>query len=338
MNEHDKAAAKQYWSGRRVFITGSSGLLGSWMTKELIELGAEVVGLIRDWVPTARLVSEGIVDKMTVVRGDIEDMDVLERVMSEYETQTVFHLAAQAIVGTANRNPVPTFRSNIAGSWNLFDACRRVKTVKAVVVASSDKAYGTPDTLPYDESMPLQGLHPYDVSKSCTDLLAQTYHHTYGLGVCITRCGNFYGGGDLNFNRIIPGTIRSALAGERPIIRSDGTMIRDYIYVRDVVDAYLTLAQAMEDSSLHGEAFNFSTESRLTVLELTQKILAVMGETQLTPVILNEASNEIQEQYLSAKKARERLGWKPTYTLETALSETVEWYRRFLNGLEDRGS
>lgn len=331
MNDNNSANAQQYWSGRRVFVTGSSGLLGSWMTKQLIDLGANVVGLIRDWVPSSRLISEGIVNKMTVVRGDIEDMDVLERTLSQYEIQNVFHLAAQAIVGTANHNPIPTFRSNIAGSWNLFDACRRVPSVKAVVVASSDKAYGTPDTLPYDETMPLQGLHPYDVSKSCTDLLAQTYHHTYGLGVCITRCGNFYGGGDLNFNRIIPGTIRSALAGEQPLIRSDGTMIRDYIYVRDVVDAYLMLAQAMEDPAIHGEAFNFSTESRLNVLELTQKILGVMGCSDLEPVILNEANNEIQEQYLSAKKAREKLGWKPNYTLETALGETVDWYKAFLS-------
>lgn len=322
----------RYWSGRRVFVTGCTGLLGSWLTRELVEQGADVVGLVRDWVPHSSLVSEGTIDRITVVRGDIEDIPVLERALAEYEIQNVFHLAAQAIVGTANRNPLPTFKSNIAGSWNLFDACRRCPTVSAVVVASSDKAYGTPDTLPYDETMPLKGLHPYDVSKSCTDLLAQTYHHSYGLAVCITRCGNFYGGGDLNFNRIIPGTIRSALAGERPLIRSDGTMIRDYIYVRDVVAAYLMLAEAMQDPALHGEAFNFSTESRYTVLELTRRVLEVMGRTDLEPIVLNEASNEIQEQYLSATKARERLGWKPVYTLEAALAETVDWYRSFLPG------
>lgn len=331
MRNTSKSTASQYWVGRRVFITGCSGLLGSILTRELIDRGAEVVGLMRDWVPSSRLVADGTVNKMTLVRGDIEDIEVLERALSEYEIQTVFHLAAQAIVGTANRNPIPTFKSNIAGSWNLFDACRRVSSVEAVVVASSDKAYGTPDKLPYDESMPMNGCHPYDVSKSCTDLLAKTYYATYGLGICITRCGNFFGGGDLNFNRIIPGTIRSALEGQQPVIRSDGTMVRDYIYVRDVVDAYLMLAEAMQDSSIHGEAFNFSTESNHNVLELTQRILQVMGQSDLEPVILNEASNEIQDQYLSAEKARTVLGWKPRYTLDEALAETVDWYRSFLS-------
>ena len=331
MSNTSKSTVSPYWMGRKVFVTGCSGLLGSMLTHELIDRGAEVVGLMRDWVPSSRLVSDGTVNKMTLVRGDIEDIEVLERALSEYEIQTVFHLAAQAIVGTANRNPIPTFKSNIAGSWNLFDACRRVPSVEAVVVASSDKAYGTPDKLPYDESMPMNGCHPYDVSKSCTDLLARTYHATYGLGVCITRCGNFFGGGDLNFNRIIPGTIRSALEGQRPVIRSDGTMVRDYIYVRDVVDAYLMLAEAMEDSSIHGEAFNFSTECNYNVLELTQRVLQVMGQSDLEPVVLNEASNEIQDQYLSAEKARTVLGWKPRYTLDEALAETVDWYRSFLS-------
>lgn len=330
MNKISTSKKPNYWVGRKVFVTGCSGLLGSLLTHELIERGAEVVGLIRDWVPSSRLVTDGTVNRMTLVRGDIEDIEVLERVLSEYEIQSVFHLAAQAIVGTANRNPIPTFKSNIAGSWNLFDACRRVTSIEAVVVASSDKAYGTPDKLPYDESMPMNGCHPYDVSKSCTDLLARTYYATYGLGICITRCGNFFGGGDLNFNRIIPGTIRSVLKEQRPIIRSDGTMVRDYIYVRDVVDAYLMLAEAMQDSSIHGEAFNFSTESNHNVLELTQRILQVMGRTDLEPVVLNEASNEIQDQYLSAEKARTVLGWEPRFTLDDALAETVDWYRAFL--------
>lgn len=330
MNKISTSKKPNYWVGRKVFVTGCSGLLGSLLTHELIDRGAEVVGLMRDWVPSSRLVTDGTVNRMTLVRGDIEDIEVLERVLSEYEIQSVFHLAAQAIVGTANRNPIPTFKSNIAGSWNLFDACRRVTSVEAVVVASSDKAYGTPDKLPYDESMPMNGCHPYDVSKSCTDLLARTYYATYGLGICITRCGNFFGGGDLNFNRIIPGTIRSVLKGQRPIIRSDGTMVRDYIYVRDVVDAYLMLAEAMQDSSIHGEAFNFSTESNHNVLELTQRILQVMGQTDLEPVVLNEASNEIQDQYLSAEKARTVLGWEPRFTLDDALTETVDWYRAFL--------
>jgi len=314
-----------------VFITGCSGLLGSALSRSLIDSGAELIGLIRDWVPNSRLLAEGIVDRMTVVRGDIEDIEVLERVLGEYEVQTVFHLAAQAIVGTANRNPVPTFKSNIAGSWNLFDACRRSSLVEAIVVASSDKAYGTPDRLPYDETMPMNGCHPYDVSKSCTDLIARSYHASYGLGVCITRCGNFFGGGDLNFNRIIPGTIRSVIGNERPVIRSDGSMVRDYIYVGDVAEAYLILAEAMEDKTLHGEAFNFSSETHLTVLELTQRILKVMGRTDLEPIVLNEVSNEIQDQYLSARKARETLGWTPRYSLDEALAETADWYRNFFS-------
>ncbi|MDH3386490.1 MAG: GDP-mannose 4,6-dehydratase [Gammaproteobacteria bacterium] len=326
----DTASSKFYWVGRRVLITGCSGLLGSSLTAALLDLKAEVTGLMRDWVPGSRLVSEGLSEKINIVRGDIEDIEVLERTLDEYEIDTVFHLAAQAIVGTANRNPLPTFKTNIAGSWNLFEACRRVASVKSVVVASSDKAYGTPDSLPYSESMPLNGRHPYDVSKSCTDLLAQTYYASYGLPVCITRCGNFFGGGDLNFNRIVPGTIRSALEDERPVIRSDGTMVRDYIYVRDVVDAYLTLAEAMQDPAIHGEAFNFSTETRLNVLELTQRILQIMGRSDLEPVILNQASNEIQAQYLSAEKARSRLGWKPRFGLDDAIAETAEWYRNYL--------
>jgi len=325
----DNGNSRRYWAGRKVLVTGCSGLLGSSMVSDLLQQGADVVGLVRDWVPSSRLVAEGLADRITIVRGDIEDIEILERSLSEYEIHTVFHLAAQAIVGTANRNPLPTFRTNIAGSWNLFEACRRVATVGAVVVASSDKAYGTPDRLPYDETMALNGRHPYDVSKSCTDLLAQTYHATYGLPICITRCGNFFGGGDLNFNRIVPGTIRSVLNGERPIIRSDGSMVRDYIYVRDVVDAYLTLAQAMQDPAIHGEAFNFSTESNLNVLDLTRRIIAIMGRDDLEPVILNEASNEIQDQYLSAQKARSRLGWKPRFGLDDALAETVDWYRNF---------
>jgi len=318
-----------YWEGRRVFVTGCSGLLGSWLTRELRGRGAQVVGLVRDWVPSARLLVDGTADEITLVRGDIEDPALLERALSEYEIQDVFHLAAQAIVGIANRNPLPTFKSNIAGSWNVFDACRRVASVRAVVVASSDKAYGTPETLPYDEGMPLNGRHPYDVSKSCADLLAQTYHATYGLPVCITRCGNFFGGGDLNFSRIVPGTIRSVLTGKPPVIRSDGTMVRDYIYVRDVVDAYLTLAERMQDPSVHGEAFNFSTESRLSVLELTRRILEVMNRPELEPIVLGEANHEIHSQYLSAAKARARLGWAPRYSLEESIAETTDWYSSF---------
>jgi CDP-glucose 4,6-dehydratase len=259
---------------------------------------------------------------------------VLERALNEYEIDSVFHLGAQPIVGAANRNPLSTFEANIQGTWHLLEAVRRSTMVTRVVVASSDKAYGTQDVLPYTEEMSLQGRHPYDVSKSCTDLIAQTYAETYKLPVSITRCGNFYGGGDLNFNRIIPGTIRSVLFNERPIIRSDGTYIRDYIYVLDVADAYLLLAEKMDDATLHGEAFNFSNELQLTVLDLTQKILQAMGRDDLAPSILNQATGEIKHQYLSAAKARRVLNWAPNYTIERSLQDTISWYREFF---ESRG-
>jgi CDP-glucose 4,6-dehydratase len=265
-----------------------------------------------------------------VVRGDVRDGALLERALGEYEIDTVIHLAAQTIVGIANRNPASTFETNIGGTWALLEACRRSPKVKGVVVASSDKAYGDCDRLPYDESTPLRGTHPYDVSKSCTDLIATTYAHSYGLPVVITRCGNFYGGGDLNWNRIVPGTIRSLLRGERPIVRSDGKYVRDYFYVEDGAAAYMMLAEKLAaDPALKGEAFNFSNEIQLTVLDLVERITKVMGAS-LSPVVTNQATNEIRLQYLDASKARKRLGWKPLFELDVGLSRTVEWYRPFL--------
>ena len=318
-----------FWENRNVFITGSTGFLGSYLTDELIAKNANVICLVRDWVSKSRFIFSNAYQKATVVRGEIEDYALLERILNEYEIDSVFHLAAQTIVGTANRNPISTFEANIKGTWNILEASRRNPLVKRIVVASSDKAYGVQDDLPYSEDTPLQGTHPYDVSKSCTDLIAHTYANTYYLPVCITRCGNFYGGGDNNFNRIIPGTIRSIIFNEPPIIRSDGSYIRDYIYAKDAVSAYMLLAEKMEDESLHGEAFNFSNEIQVTVLDLTKKVLALMGREDLEPVIQNQASNEIKHQYLSAKKARKLLDWKPIYTLEQGLQETIEWYKDF---------
>ena len=317
------------WRGKNVFITGCTGFLGAWLTKALVDRGANVVGLVRDNVPRANFLKLGLDKQIVTVRGEVENYFLLERAINEYEIDTVFHLAAQTIVTIANRNPLATFETNIKGTWNILEACRRSPTIKRIIVASSDKAYGEHKVLPYKEDAALKGPHPYDVSKSCADLLSLAYYSTYKSPVCVTRCGNFYGGGDLNFNRIVPGTIRSAIFNERPIIRSDGTLIRDYIYILDAVEAYILLAEKMEEPSIHGEAFNFSNEIQLNVLDMTRKILEVMGRKDLEPTVLNEAKGEIKHQYLSAEKARKALGWRPKYSLEEGLKETVKWYREF---------
>ena len=320
---------KDFWKDRNVLVTGCTGLLGSHLTQMLVEKKTNVVGLVRDLVPKSNLVQTGIHDKINIVRGCVEDFYTIERTINEYEIDTVFHLAAQTIVGIANRNPLSTFESNIKGTWCVLEACRRVPTVKRIVIASSDKAYGDQNKLPYDENAPLIGAHPYDVSKSCADLISLMYYKTYNIPVCVTRCGNFYGPGDLNFNRIVPGTIRSIFNNEAPVIRSDGNYIRDYFYVKDGALAYIHLAEKMDDKKIHGEAFNFSNEIQVSVLELTKKILKLMEREDLKPKILNEAKNEIKHQYLSAEKARKMLGWKPKYDLESGLKETIEWYKQF---------
>jgi CDP-glucose 4,6-dehydratase len=319
-----------FWRDRPTFVTGGTGLVGGWLTQRLVESGASVVCLVRDWVPRSTLLSGDLAEKVAIVRGDVRDQAALERVLGEYEIDTVLHLAAQTIVPIANRNPVSTFESNIGGTWSLLEACRRSPAVKQIVYASSDKAYGECDDLPYDESTPLRGSHPYDVSKSCGDLIAQSYATSYGLPVAITRCGNFYGGGDLNWNRIVPGTIRSVLRGELPVIRSDGTLIRDYFYVEDGAAAYMLLAERLAgDVKLRGSAFNFSNELQLTVREMVEKILGLMGK-RLDFEVRDEATNEIPHQYLSAKRAREQLGWHPLFSLDEGLKHTIEWYRQFV--------
>jgi CDP-glucose 4,6-dehydratase len=325
-----KLGDPDFWRDRPVFVTGGTGLLGGWIVKALVELQADVVCLVRDWVPQSELVRPGVLDKVKIARGDVCDQALLERVINEYEIDTVLHLAAQTIVGTANRNPISTFQTNVAGTWALLEACRRCATVKQVVLASSDKAYGDQANLPYTEDMPLQGRHIYDASKSCADLVAQSFAHVYGVPVAITRCGNFYGGGDLNWNRIVPGTIRSVLRNKRPVIRSDGSFVRDYIYAEDAVGAYLFLAEHLaRKPELRGEGFNFSNETQVSVRDLVAKILAAMG-SRLEPEVLNQASNEIRHQYLSAAKARRVLGWKPLFTLDSGLERTIRWYREFL--------
>jgi CDP-glucose 4,6-dehydratase len=319
-----------FWQDRVTLVTGASGLVGGWVVQRLCNLGASVVCVIRDWIPQSQLNRSLLTEEVAIVRGDVRDQRLLERTLGEYEVETVIHLAAQTIVGVANRNPVSTFETNVAGTWALLEACRRSPAVRQIVLASSDKAYGAQESLPYAETSPLQGRHPYDVSKSAGDLIAQAYAATYGLPLAISRCGNFYGGGDLNWSRVVPGTIRSVLRGKRPVIRSDGSLVRDYFYVEDGAVAYTLLAEKLASNpGMIGQAFNFSNEEPLSVLELVGHILSVMG-SDLEPQILNSSTNEILRQYLSAAKARETLGWHPTFDLDTGLKRTIEWYRRFL--------
>lgn len=318
------------WAGRRVFVTGATGIVGSWLVRRLLDDGAVVVALVRDWDPQTELIRSGDIGRTHVVNGALEDYASLERTVNEHEIDTVFHLGAQTIVGSAYRSPLPTFEANIRGTYNLLEVCRvHSGLVGSIVVASSDKAYGESPTLPYAEDMPLAGRHPYDVSKSCTDLLAATYAHTYGLPVTVARCGNIYGGGDLNWSRIVPGTVRSLLAEEQPIIRSDGKFTRDYIYVQDVVDAYLRLALSAADDGVRGEGFNFAAGKPVTVLEITDMIRRLMGREDIEPVILDQARAEIRDQYLDSSKAIARLSWSYSYSLEEGLAETIEWYTRF---------
>jgi len=327
---------KLYWKERTVFVTGASGLLGSWLVKALVDQQAHVVVLLRDLVADSLFFTEELSTKVTVAFGDLLDMPLLCRVLNEYNIESVFHLGAQAIVGYANRSPLSTFESNIRGTWQLLEACRLSPWVKRIVVASSDKAYGAQAMLPYIEDAPLQGRFPYDVSKSCADLLAQSYFHTYKLPVCVTRCGNFFGGGDLHFNRIVPGTIKSILDHHAPVIRSSGLLIRDYIYVKDVVDAYLTLAEKMEDMAILGQAFNFSTDEPFSVIEIVAAIVHLMGAHHLKPVIENQATCEIPEQHLNSEKARRMIGWQARYGVKAGLEETIAWYVKFFAATQHR--
>jgi CDP-glucose 4,6-dehydratase len=321
---------REFWRERRAFVTGATGIVGSWLVRELLANGAHVAVLVRDADPQSELLRSGDLLRCTVYNGGVEDLWTLERAISLHEAEYVFHLAAQTIVGVAHRNPFTTFETNVRGTYNLLEACRiHASLVRGVIVASSDKAYGEVESLPYVETMPLQGRHPYEVSKSCTDLIATSYCHTYDVPVTIARCGNIYGGGDLNWSRIVPGTIRSLLRGERPVLRSDGTFRRDYIYVKDVARAYMLLGEHASEPNVHGEAFNFSDESPLAVLDIVKSIRTLMG-SNLEPDVRNIAQGEIRDQYLSAAKARDTLRWRATYDLETGLRETIAWYRALL--------
>ena len=320
------------WEGKKVLVTGATGLVGSWLVKALLKRKSIIVALVRDIDYQTEFYRSGDYLQTNIVNGSLENFSTVERAINEYEVDTIFHLGAQTIVGAAYREPLQTFESNIRGTYHILEACRRHQEfVKEIVVASSDKAYGIADKLPYTEDMPLKGSHPYDVSKSCTDLLAQTYSYTYNLPIAIARCGNIYGGGDLNWSRIIPGTILSLLNNKRPVIRSNGKYIRDYIYIKDIVDAYINLAESITKKNIYGEAFNFSNESRMTVIEIVNKIRSIMGKEDLEPQILNLNLKEIPEQSLSAKKAHEILGWYSKYELEKGLSETVDWYKNYFD-------
>lgn len=322
--------ADSFWQDRPVLVTGATGLLGSWLVPALQARGARVVALVRDLVPDALFHASGTDRRTVTVFGDVRDGQLLERVLVEHEIDAVFHLAAQTIVEHAQREPLGTLRSNVEGTWELLDACRRSARPTRIVVASSDKAYGDQPVLPYTEDQPLEGRHPYDVSKSCCDLIAQAYANSYDLPVCVTRCGNLYGGGDLNFNRVVPGTIRSALRGERPVLRSDGSPIRDYVYVEDVAAAYVALAERTHEPSIRGRAWNVSTESPLSALEIVRATLAAAGRPDLEPDVQATASHEILHQYLSAEAFRTEIGWVAEHGLEGGLRRTVAWYREHL--------
>lgn len=320
----------QFWQNKRILVTGATGLVGAWLVLALLKQQAEVVAIVRDLDPRSALLYSGAIQQTHVVHGALEDFAAIERAITEYEIEVVFHLGAQTIVGTALRNPLATFETNIRGSYNLLEACRRhADLVQGIVIASSDKGYGKCETLPYTEDMPLQGRHPYDVSKSCTDLLARSYYETYQTPVAITRCGNIYGGGDFNWSRLVPGTIRSLWQGERPVLRSNGTFLRDYVYVQDIIDAYLMTAEHLQRAEVQGEAFNFALDHPHTVLEMVETISHLMDREELEPVILNQALCEIPNQYLSSAKARCLLGWQPKYSLVDSLRETIDWYRLF---------
>ena len=314
---------------RNILITGYEGFLGSHLTKTLLGYGANVFGLDILTHRKQTILTDGDFAKIKITKGSVENFSLVLKIIKENKIEFIFHLAAKSLVSDCLQKPIRAFSTNIKGTWNILEASRNSNTIKEIIIASSDKAYGSCCELPYKENTPLSGNHPYDVSKSCTDLIAQSYFHTYKLPVCVTRCGNFFGGGDLHFNRIVPGTIKSILKNERPVVRSNGLLIRDYIYVKDVVEAYLSLAEKMDDEKIVGQAFNFSTDKPFSVLEIIEEISKVTKNSRLKPVILNNATNEIPNQHLSSEKARTLLNWEPKYGVRGGLEETYLWYRKF---------
>jgi CDP-glucose 4,6-dehydratase len=327
------------WQRRSVFVTGAGGFVGSWLAHRLAEEGAQVTVILRDEPLFSNFQLLGLPQRVNVVRGSITNQQLVERILNEYAVDTCFHLAAQAIVGVANRSPISTFESNISGTWCVLEACRVTPTIERVVVASSDKAYGSQPVLPYTEDMSLLGVNPYDASKVCADVLARSYQRTYRMPLAVARCANIYGGGDLNFSRLIPGTIRSALLSERPVIRSDGTPVRDYLHVDDAVNAYLTLAERAGDEQVAANAFNFGTDSPINALDLVRLMLDIAHTPELQPDIRGSGApaGEINRQYLNSDRARATLGWMPQVNLHDGLRRTVSWYRHLLAASDHGG-
>ena len=322
--------SSKFWKNKKVLITGSEGFLGSNLVKRLLSYGAEVAGLDIKTKRKNTVLTKEDYKKIKVIKGDVANYNLLKSILSKYKPEYIFHLAAEAIVDKCYKDPMKTFSSNIRGTWTVLEASRNSKRVKGIIIASSDKAYGSHSKLPYREETALSGSHPYDVSKSCTDLIARTYFNVYGTPAAVTRCGNIYGPGDFNFSRIAPDTIRSALSGKKLMIRSDGKFTRDYVFVEDIVDGYLMLAEKLKRKNLSGEAFNLSNEKPVSVLQFTKMIYkAANRKPRLN--ILNKAKYEIQDQYLSSKKARRILGWKPKHSLDKGLKRTIEWYKTYLN-------
>ena len=325
------------WSGAPVLVTGAQGFIGSWLAERLAGEGAHVVVLRRDFDPGSRFHAEGVEERCTVVQADVLDYESLLRIIHQYRFKAIFHLAAQALVGIANRSPLATFESNVRGTYTLLEAVRAAGVVgdrvEAVVVASSDKAYGDVETLPYREDQPLEPSYPYDVSKACADVIARSYAATFDMPVAVTRLANVYGGGDVNFSRIVPDTMRAIITGQRPVLRSDGTPERDFIYVEDAVDAYLAVAGSLEQPDLRGRAWNAGAGKAVPVMELVRKIVSVSGK-EVEPDVQGEGTphGEIDRQYLDSTAIREQLGWAPRWDLDRGLAETYSWYERFLSG------
>ncbi len=322
----------RFWKNKNIFVTGATGLVGSWLVKDLLKNSCSIVALVFDCDLRSELCRSQDIQRIKVEKGRLENFSLLKKIISKHRIDGVFHLGAQTIVNQAYESPFLAFESNVRGTYNILEACRLQKKIPYVVVASSDKAYGYQKNLPYrEDSSPLEGRFPYDVSKSCADLLAQSYFHSYGLPISIARCGNIYGGGDLHFSRIVPGTICSLLQNERPVLRSDGKYTRDYIYVRDIALAYLHLMEKMSDKKTWGQAFNFSVGKPLSVLEIVLAVQKAMNKTHLKPDILNNAKGEIHHQHLTSSKARRILGWKPHFNLSQGLRETILWYEQLFS-------